>query len=119
MPFAVQLLHDQPYLLARISGPAVLADLCGAADLIATVARLKGYRRALIDMLGMQPQLSFTDHLQLGSYVAAALDDLQRVATVVTVPVRSGASEKAAQKSGLGLRAFTDDDEARAWLAAP
>ena len=118
MSFVVQLQHEHPYLLALVSGPATLADLCGAADLVATVARLKGYRRALIDMVGMQPRLSFTDHLQLGSYVAAALDDLERVATVVTAQVRSGASEKAAQKSGLGLRAFVDGDEARAWLTA-
>ena len=118
MPFVVQLHHGQPYLLAEVSGPAMLADLCGAADLVATAARLKGYRRALIDMLAMQPQLSFTDHLQLGTYVAAALDDLERVATVVTEQVRSGASEKAAQRSGLGLRAFTDGEEARRWLQA-
>jgi hypothetical protein len=117
MPFLVQIDHDQPWLTAQVSGPATLADLCGAADLIATVARLKGYRRALIDMLAMQPHLSFTDHLQLGTYVAAALDDLERVATVVTEAVRSGASEKAAQKSGLGLRAFVDGEEARRWLA--
>jgi len=118
MSFVVQIQHEQPYLLALVSGPATLGDLCGAADLVATIARLKGYRRALIDMVGMQPRLSFTDHLQLGTYVAAALDDLDRVATVVTVQVRSGASEKAAQKSGLGLRAFVDGEEARAWLAA-
>ena len=118
MPFLVQIDHDQPWLLAPVSGPATLADLCGAADLIATVARLKGYRRALIDMLAMEPHLSFTDHLQLGTYVAAALDDLERVATVVTEQVRSGASEKAAQRSGLGLRAFVDGEEARRWLAA-
>ena len=74
MFFVVQLQHEQPYLLALVAGPATLADLCGAADLVATVARLRGYRRALIDMTGMQPRLSFTDHLQLGSYVATALD---------------------------------------------
>jgi hypothetical protein len=116
MPFLVQIHHDQAYLLAQVSGDATLADLCGAADMIATVARLKGYRRALIDMLDMQPRLSFTDHLQLGTYVAATLDDLERVATVVTEQVRSGASEKAAQKSGLGLRAFVDGHAAREWL---
>jgi len=116
MSFVVQLHHDQPYLLAEVSGPAMLGDLCGAADLVATAARMKGHRRALIDMLGMQPQLSFTDHLQLGTYVAAALDDLERVATVVTEQVRSGASEKAAQRSGLDLRAFVDGEEARRWL---
>ena len=118
MAFLVQIHHDGAYLLAQVSGPALLADLCGAADLIATVARLKGYRRALIDMLEMQPQLSFTDHLQLGTYVAAALDDLERVATVVTEQVRSGASEKAAQKSGLVLRAFIERSAAQEWLEA-
>jgi hypothetical protein len=116
MPFTVHIHHDQPYLVAVAEGPAVLGDLCGAADLVATTARMQGRRRALLDMRGMQPALSFTDHLQLGTHVAASLAALERVASLVTAEVRSGASEKAAQKSGLTLRTFTDLEEARRWL---
>jgi hypothetical protein len=38
------------------------------------------------------------------------------MATVVPVALRTGNSERAAQKSGLKLRTFTDIGEARAWL---
>jgi hypothetical protein len=119
MPFTVRIHHDHPYLLVQAEGPAVLGDLCGAADLVATTARMRPCRRALLDLLAMQPTLSFTDHLQLGTHVAASLASLERVATVVTVEVRSGASEKAAQKSGLSLRTFTDLEQARRWIEAP
>jgi hypothetical protein len=116
MPFSVQVHHTLPFLLVQASGPAGLADLCGCADMVAGIAQRKGYRRALLDLHATQPQLSFTDHLQLGTHVAAALAALQRVATVISVENRSGASEKAAQKSGLALRTFTDHAQARGWI---
>lgn len=119
MPFSLSLRHGLPYLLVQISGPVVLADLCGSADLIATVARMGGQRRVLIDLLQTEVGLSFTDHLQLGTYIATALEAPERVATVVSTQNRSGTSEKAAQKSGLALRTFSDLQEARGWLEQP
>jgi hypothetical protein len=116
MPFAVEIHNDLPYLLVRAQGPATLADLCGAADLVATVARMNARRRALVDLLATEQHLPFTEHLQLGTYVAQALASLERVATVITSANRSGASEKAAQKSGLKLRTFLDLEEARHWI---
>lgn len=119
MAFSLSLRHGLPYLLVQISGPVVLADLCGSADLIATVARMGGQRRVLIDLLQTEVGLSFTDHLQLGTYIATALEALERVATVASTQNRSGTSEKAAQKSGLALRTFSDLQEARGWLEQP
>jgi hypothetical protein len=119
MSFTVRVTHGLPYLLVQVQGPVALADLCAVADLAATVARMTGQRRALIDMLDMQLSMSFTDHLQLGTYVAAALQGLERVASVVSPAHRSGASEKAAQKSGLAVRAFTDLQEASGWVLEP
>lgn len=118
MSFSLRVHHDHPYLLVEGFGAARLADLAGAADLVGGIARMAGYRRALLDMQGMQPQLSFTDHLQLGAHVAGVLAALERVATVITPENRVGASEKAAQKSGLSLRTFTDLEQARQWLEA-
>jgi hypothetical protein len=116
MAFAVQIHHGLPYVFVQATGEATLADLCGSADLVATLSRQKNYRRALVDMLGIRQHLSFTEHLQLGTYAANALAAMERVATVVTTENRSGTSEKAAQKSGLTLRTFTDLDEARRWI---
>ncbi|RYY73128.1 MAG: hypothetical protein EOO24_46630, partial [Comamonadaceae bacterium] len=105
-----------PYLLAEGSGPALLADLCGSAELVASIAARMGYRRAVIDLQAATVALSFTDHLQLGTHVAKHLSHLDRVASIVRLDERKGTSEKAAQKMGLHLRTFTDRDEALAWI---
>lgn len=116
MPFSATLHHGLPYLLARAEGHARLADLCGLADMVGTVAARQGYRRAVVDMLPLELDLSFTDHLTLGAHVAQAFAQLERVASVIEVRNRVGTSEKAAQRLGLRLRAFTDLDEAIRWL---
>jgi hypothetical protein len=117
MALTVTIHHDPGCLRLEASGPATLADHCGFADLIATVCAGSGYRRALANLLALQPQMSFTDHLQLGAYVAGKFKGLDKVATVVSLAARTGSSEKAAQKLGAHLRTFTDLEEARAWLA--
>src|SRR5436309_2293114 len=104
MALTVTLHHDREWLRVEAAGPATLADHCGFVDLIAAVCAGAAYTRVLVDMLGLQPQLSFTDHLQLGAYVAEKFKGLHRAATVVAPAARVGASEKAAQKLGAHLR---------------
>ena len=118
MPFTAHVHHGRPYLLGQLSGPATLADLCGAADMLATIAERAGHKRLVVNMLGIEPQLTFTEHLQLGTYVGARFERLDRVATVVTPLNRSGVSEKVAQKTGARLQAFTDLAEAMSWIGA-
>ena len=48
--------------------------------------------------------------------MAERLASVQRVATIVPASSRTGSSEKAAQKTGLALRAFTDFKDALAWV---
>lgn len=115
MPFNVTMHHGVPHLLVEASGPASLTDLCGLADLVATIAA----RRALIDVSASElSSLSFTNHLTLGAYVAERFGRIEHVATVVTPANRKGTSEKAAQKLGLRLRTFTDLGEAVSWISA-
>lgn len=119
MPFSVTVHHALPHLLVEVGGAASLTDLCGLADLIATVSARAGYRRALVDLVATDiSALSFTDHLTLGAYVADRLGRLEQVATVVAPANRKGTSEKAAQKLGLRLRTFTDLGEANDWILA-
>jgi hypothetical protein len=117
MAVTVTFHHEASCLRVEAAGPATLADHCGVVDLIATVCAGAGHSRALVNLSSVQPQMSFTDHLQLGTYVAERFKGLDRVATVVDPAARIGASEKAAQKMGAHLRTFTDLDEARAWIA--
>jgi hypothetical protein len=114
--FNIAVHHGPEYLLVVCAGRSTLADLLGAADLIARIAAVRGYRRALIDLTATEPELAFTEHLQLGAHVAASLAFLDRVSTVVSPRYRTGVSEKAAQKEGLRLRTFTSLEEAQMWM---
>jgi hypothetical protein len=116
MALEVTLQREESLLVVKGRGTATLVDLKGFSDLIATVCREEQRQVVLVDLLDVSQQLAFTDHLQLGAYIADKLFFLSRMATVVPAELRSGNSERAAQKSGLHLRTFTDLAEARAWL---
>lgn len=99
-------------------GSATLADFHAAIEAIAATAREEAQSCVLIDLRAVQQSLAFSDHLMMGARIAERLAFARKVATVVPEQYRSGASEKAAQKTGLKLRAFTDRDEAQRWLEA-
>jgi hypothetical protein len=103
-------------LIVSGQGRAALADLKGFADLIATICAEEHRQRALVNLLDVEQDLAFTDHLQLGVHIAEKLAFLRKMATVVPAKYRSGNSERAAQKSGLKLRTFLSLTEARDWL---
>lgn len=116
MAFTVTVEHSHEYLLVKASGVALLADLYGYMDLVATIATKMGNRRAVLDLRGTEIHLMFTDHLNLGVYASDRLRHLKRVASVVSVANRSGTSEKAAQQMGLQLKTFTSLDEGLEWI---
>lgn len=116
MPFTVTVDHSHEYLVVRAAGVALLADLFGYMDLVATIATKVGSRRAVLDLQDVEINLGFTDHLNLGVYASDRLRHLKRVASIVSVPNRSGTSEKAAQQMGLQLKTFTSFDEGLAWI---
>jgi len=116
MALDVSVVREAGLLAVKGRGAATLPDLKGFADLIATICREEHRQFVLVDLLHVEQSLTFTEHLQLGVYIAERLGFLTRMATVVPVEARSGNSERAAQKSGLRLRTFTDMAQARAWL---
>ncbi|MEO7390987.1 MAG: STAS/SEC14 domain-containing protein [Ramlibacter sp.] len=119
MPFSISVEHAPEFLLVKGSGPALLGDMCGLMDLVRLSATSQGHRRALLDLLEVQIDFKFTDHLALGNHTADQLRELERVASVVAERFRVGTSEKAAQKMGARLKTFTSMDEALAWLRSP
>ena len=116
MGLAVSVQREPGLLLVVGQGRATLADLKGFADLIATICTEEQRTRVLVNLLEVEQDLAFTDHIQLGVYIAEKLGFLQKMATVVPASQRSGNSERAAQKSGLKLRTFVSLDEANQWL---
>lgn len=116
MHFTATVHHGHEYLLVEGAGPALLTDMCGLMDLVATVAERGRYRRAALDLRRVENAFTFTEHLQLGAYAAERLRRLDRVVSIVSAQSRKGTSEKAAQKLGLKLRTFIVFDEALEWL---
>src|SRR4051812_49216865 len=101
MPFAVAIAHERDHLAVSASGPATLPDALGLIDLAATIAKMAGYRRVLLNMLQVEIAFAFTEHLQIGARAAEKLAGMERVASIVDPRFRIGTSEKAAQKMGL------------------
>lgn len=116
MAFSATVHHEDGLLILEASGPARLGDLCAYMDYLGALARQHHYRRAVMNLLGVEINFSFTDHLNLGSHAAEAMHHLERVASVVPQKYRVGTSEKAAQKMGLKLRTFTSLPEGLAWV---
>jgi hypothetical protein len=116
MPFVIHVHNEAGVLVAQARGTGTLAALCGLAALVGATSERSGERRVVLDLLDVAIELAFTDHLQLGSYVARQLQHVERVASLVPDRYRTGTSEKAAQKGGLLLRTFTDRDAAFAWV---
>ena len=116
MSFVIRVHREEGVLIARASGSASLADLCGMASMVGVTTARSNERRAVLDLVAVDVELAFTDHLQLGSFVAGRLQHMERVASVVPQRYRTGTSEKAAQKGGLLLHTFTDPEAALAWV---
>ena len=116
MPFTATVEHGPEYLTVEASGFATLGDLCALFDQVRVTSDRHGHTRALLDLRGVEIDLSFTDHLALGAHAASTLRSLGCVASVVDPKFRVGTSEKTAQKMGLQFRTFTDLGEAVAWL---
>jgi hypothetical protein len=118
MSFTIHVHREDGVLIAQASGNASLADLCGMASMVGVTSSRSGERRAVLDLLAVDIELAFTDHLQLGSFVAGSLHHMERVASIVPARYRSGTSEKAAQKGGLLLHTFTEREPALDWVKA-
>jgi hypothetical protein len=116
MSFGLTVTEREGRLHVVATGDAGLPEFLGLADCVAAVARGHAVRKILIDLLEVRPRLAFTEHLQLGAHLGQLGQDIDRIATVVPAGQRTGASEKAAQKTGVALRTCTSLAEAVDWL---
>jgi hypothetical protein len=116
MAFAWQVSERPHYLVVEGSGDATLGDLLTLVEAIGVLAPAGRHRRVLVNLLPVQLQLTFTDHLQLGTRAAARLQHLERTAGVVQPTKRRQVAEKAARRMGLAARVFTRLEDAEAWL---
>ncbi len=103
----------------KITGPASLADFNELLTTVGEESRRLGDKRVLVDALGIEGTLRFTDHFQIGELAARHLRHLEKLASVVREDKITRTSEKVALQQGLQLRVFTTMTEAIRWLSEP
>jgi hypothetical protein len=116
-PFEVTVHRLQDFTSVKVTGHATLAAFAQLILKVGAQTRNRGDKRVLVDLLGVEGQLKFTEHFRLGEEAAAHLQHLDKVASVVPVDKITHTSEKAAVQQGLQLRVFTSMNDAIRWLS--
>jgi hypothetical protein len=116
MSLDAKILRSPQFTSVTVSGPASLDDFVELMTTLGEQTRRAGDKRVLVNLLGVEGELKFTDHFQLGSQAAQLLRHLDKLASVVPADKITRTSEKVALKQGFQLRVFTSTDEAVRWL---
>lgn len=119
MPLRFEMTRLDRYVRFDVAGEATLEDLHGFINAVAQRTLDGGDHRALADLRQVQESFKFTDHYAIGELVARRLHHLERLASLVPAPRRTGTSEKVAMAQGTALRVFVDEAAAIAWLDEP
>jgi hypothetical protein len=117
--FTIVIESTERSLIVSAAGPGTLAELSGLVAMTRELVSFHGHTSLLADLGGVQPQLSFTEHLRLGQLVCELLGSVDKLAVVVPPGYLDAPAAKAAQLAGMPLKTFLALQDARAWLAAP
>lgn len=119
MPLHYEFSRQPRFVRFDASGEASLQDMKDFVDHVERQTRDGGDRRVLVDLSRVRENLKFTDHYAIGELVARRLAHLERLASLVPAPRRTGTSEKVANAQGTLLRVFVAEAAAIAWLEEP
>ncbi len=116
-PLEVTVHRLQEFTSVKVTGHATLAAFAQLILEVGGQTRDRGDKRVLVDLLGVEGQLKFTEHFRMGEQAAAHLQHLDKIASVVPADKITHTSEKAALQQGLQLRVFTSMNDAIRWLS--
>ena len=119
MAFSVVLTRFTPYVQLAVSGTATMKNFVEQVNTMGQETVLWSDRRVLVDLRGVEGELTPTEQVFLGELVAQDLPHLERVASLVPAERITHNSESAAQGLGMKLRVFTSKNDATAWVTAP
>jgi hypothetical protein len=119
MPFQVSIRRLAEFTSIKVTGPASLPEFVQLIARLAEETRARADKRVLVDLLGVEGELKFTDHFQMGQEVGQRLQHLERLASVVPADKITRTSEKVAMTQGVHLRVFTSMNDAIRWLTQP
>jgi hypothetical protein len=116
MAFEPEIQRLAEFTLCKVVGPASMDDFATLIVAMGEATQKAGDKRVLVDLLGVEGEMKFTDHFQIGQMVAQYMRHLDRIASVVPEDKITRTSEKVAVKQGMQLRVFTSMNEAIRWL---
>jgi hypothetical protein len=116
MSFSVSITRFPQFIQLAVSGPASIKNFVDLVDKVGQETVLWSDRRVMVDLRGVDGELTPTEQIFLGELVAQDLPHLERVASVVPLERITRNSETAARELGMRLRVFTSEDEAMSWL---
>lgn len=108
--------HRAGHTVVRVDGEPALDEFLGFIRRMGVESQGWPSDRALFDLRGVRTLRAFTEHYAVGEAVARELRHLHMMASVVPPDRITRASEKTAQRAGVNLRVFTEEQEALAWL---
>ena len=116
MPFTVNIERSPRYVRFNVSGPASLKNYFDLIDSAMKETVMHDDRRAIVDLRGVAGRLVLSDQIFIGEVVAQKLLHLDRMATLVAKEPESYNSPKVANRKGMNLQTFEDEDAAIQWL---
>jgi hypothetical protein len=118
MPFTVTLRRSPQYARFDVEGPASLKNYFDLIDEAARETLAHGDKKAMVDLRGVAGRLNFTDQFFIGDVVGKKLTHLRKLASLVPDDPGSYNSERVANRNGVNLRSFADEQQAIDWLLA-
>ena len=119
MPFLVTVERTPHFVRFNVKGPASLKNYFDLIDGAAKEMTANDDRLAMVDLRAVIGRLSFTDQFFIGEIVGEKLVHIRKLASLVADDPDSYNSEKVANRKGVNLRSFDDEERAVAWLREP
>jgi len=116
MPFIVTVHRPPKFIRFNVAGPASLQNYFDLIEHAALETSRHGDRLGLVDLRGVVGRLKFTDQFVIGEAVGSKLQHLTRLASLVASDPTSYNSETVANRTGVNLRSFDDEEKALDWL---
>ena len=118
MAFTVSTTRFPKFVQLVVTGPNSIKSFVDMVGDVAEDTALWSDRRLLVDLRGVEGDLTSTEQVFLGELAAQSFPHLERVASVVPAHQITHNSETAAQGLGMRLRVFASMEEATQWLLA-
>lgn len=114
--FTVGCQRGASYLLAVVSGPADVDDLCSGAAFIAEMLRRKSSKRVLVDMTAMDHHLEKSGGIDVISTLFSCLPPLEKIAVLIAPGTSHGLVLEVARHRNVDAREFASVHEVDQWL---